>query len=204
MTKDELIDLVLKNNIEREYSDDKTINDLLTSSREDMFKGLDIFHGYTRHMSWMMFTAIGAISGAFYVLANLVNEKTILLDTAMLVGGSSLIILSPFPFLFILIIRTGYKFYVSTLLHATKLHKFYGLALHPWFLEMINDINDLIEEKSKNPQFDFKDTRNLKILEMEILNKRTNKYPHAFFTYQIIFSLLGLMSLTMGIFIIIN
>jgi hypothetical protein len=159
------------------------IEKVLTPSREEMYKALELYHAHVKYVITIMFslmTAMFAILGLSEKLGGAIIEA----ETIKTVVGVFLIVVclvAPFA---IGILYRYYFVYVSALVFAVRVHLGSPLkTTHPWFLRLI---------KRAQKWSNVRD-------ELAFIKKRTRSLTDTFMLYVYIIVFLALLSLFCGL-----
>lgn len=162
------------------------IEKVLTPSREEMYRALELYHAHVKYVITIMFsliTAMFAILGLSEKLGGAIIDP----ETIRTVVGVFLIvvcIVAPFA---ISILYKYYCVYVSALIFAVRVHLGSPLrTTHPWFLRLINDANDAEQKRHIRDERTF-------------IKKRIRSPTDTFMLYAYIIGFLALLSLFCGL-----
>ena len=118
-----------------------TAQGLLTCSREEMYKALELYHTHVKHVMTVMFTLLTALI-AVIGLSSKLDTQTIPAQTLRSLVGAFLVCVLPLGVFAVFILLRYYQVYVSALIFAVRVHWAAGLhCSHPWFVRTIEQAN---------------------------------------------------------------
>jgi len=161
-------------------------NEQLISSREEMFKALELYHTHVKHVIAILFSLLTAL---FAVLGFSSKLESDLLSKHQIINLVAVFLITIFPIAIIAIgiLKRYYEVYVSSLIFAVRLHLAVDWhRVHPWFDRTIEQARKWTSVASDE----------------DFLNRRTNSPKDTFFCYACIIRLLSVLSLISGIWLL--
>ncbi|MEZ5534980.1 MAG: hypothetical protein R3F02_05080 [Thiolinea sp.] len=174
-------------NLQELFSDGESLGVMLSTSREEMYKALELFHNHVKHTLSLMFTILTAVLAIFSFT---IKEGVISTDYffyVMLLGSALLALLFPLSLLSSRITNRYYRLYVSSLFFSAKLHESIGLLHHPWFYSLKDVLRETAGDKID-----------------EIIDERTNGKAHSCFLYSMLIKSIGIVGLALGFTLFIS
>jgi hypothetical protein len=176
------------------FPNDEAREAMMSASREEMYRALELFHTHVKHTLSLMFTLLTAVFAVLgFVLQEAQQEiNSELVGLFKLAGGFVLILVFPLGLVSIFIIGRYYKLYVAALLYATELHEEEGLASHQWF-------RDSAQYRST-----IADASRAAVSNSELIRRRTYGWPHSWILYSLLIGLIALTALAVGITMLLS
>jgi hypothetical protein len=163
------------------WTDEQAREHLLSSTREDMYRTLELFYMHVKHTISLLFALIIAVSVALGFVAKDTSTNQHMLQLAK--TGSVILLLLAIPFGGVSMLITGryYRLYVAALAYATELHSIEGVAGHQYFQDFERERARLGPSASRE----------------RLISWRTYSWPHTWLLYAL---LIGCISLSAGVF----
>lgn len=167
-------------------NDQEAVSHFLSSTRQEMYHALELFHNHVKYTISLMFTLLTAVFAIFSITGNR-GVQTLGPNPQLfqVIAGIILVLLFPLGIISILIIGRYYKLYVGALVFATEAHESVGMV-HLWFREL----TDSKEQLGKNYSED------------KFVRQRTYGWPHSWILYSILIALISVLGLFVGILVL--
>ncbi|TET65351.1 hypothetical protein E3J49_01920 [Candidatus Bathyarchaeota archaeon] len=168
-------------------------DELLKSSRTEMFKALELFHNHVKYVISIM-TSVPTVIFTVLALLRFVEFPYINPNTFLLIGAIILIAIVPINVWAIRIIKRYYEVYVSALIFATIVHsstKDKHHRAHPWLARTVRQAHKYTQEKGVDNIDRF-------------VQVRTNSFKDSFISYTIIICIITGASLLIGLILLFS
>ena len=160
---------------------------LLSASRDEMYRSLELFLSHVKYTVSLMFTLMTAVFAIFAVALKGDITPSSYMPLVKTLGGTILMLLFPLSGLSIVIISRYYRMYCASLFFAAELHEKAGVPLHLYLKEVA------LLRKSESENEDAL---------RQVVNKRARQWPRSWTLYAVLIGIVGLAGFVCGIIVL--